>query len=161
MQSRDLALVRGAIGRGAMPVRRPVGSDSTPSAFYIRDCRTGSDGRAMLLVPAAEVGGVLERNPALASAADELVVDVDVWHQAQGRQHHIFEVLGALADEFRTEVVCDTTAYETTAPLWAPAGLDVAALDRPAVERLWETETDRLAQLSDVRQASLAAAGWR
>lgn len=83
------------------------------------------------------------------------IIEVALFEAAMARQATIYATLAALADEYRTEVAADTTAYAVSAPLWAPRGVDVAALDGAELEALWAEEVRRQARLADVRQASL------
>ncbi|KAK1864521.1 hypothetical protein I4F81_007067 [Pyropia yezoensis] len=54
------------------------------------------------------------------------IIEVALFEAAMARQATIYATLAALADEYRTEVAADTTAYAVSAPLWAPRGRPAA-----------------------------------
>lgn len=162
MQSRDLEKIRQARESGRLHPR-PPGWRGTEGNLYVRDWTR----QQVLAVKRGFEQASTDQCPILASMSDVFVLaDLsEAWEQREGL---IFQVLALLADEFRTEVAGgagDTTAYATSAPLWAPAGVDLSLANKEELEAPWVRESTRLARLShvawlsEVRRSTLDASG--
>lgn len=149
VEAKDVETLR-LLRRVGLLSEQPSAAADRSCDLYVRVPRPGRVARlyAVTRGEEAELRG---------SAADRagLLLDADLLAALHARQGAIYSTLAAIADEYRTVVVADTIAYATTVPLWAPHGVDVASLDAAAVEVLWADEAQRLADLAEVRQATL------
>lgn len=151
MQSQDLEHIRQARELGRLHPR-PPGWRGSKGNLYVRDWTR----QRVLVVKRGLEQASIDQCPALASLRD-VFVSADLWEAREQRQALIYQVLALLADEYRTEVAGgagDTTAYAVSAPLWAPAGVDLSLVNTEELEALWAQESTRLARLSHVARLS-------
>lgn len=146
VEAKDVEMLRLLRRAGRLPGQLPPAAAGRLCDLYVRVARPG---RAARLYAVARGEEAALRGGAAGRAG--LLLDADLLAALQARQGAIYTTLAAIADEYRTEVVADTTAYARTAPLWPPRGVDVTALDVAAVEALWADEAQRLADLAQVQ----------
>ncbi|OSX68818.1 hypothetical protein BU14_2209s0001, partial [Porphyra umbilicalis] len=148
-ETEDVDAVR-LLRRTGLCGAQPAGYRGRTTELYVRLPQTDGPPTVYAVVPGHEA-----TVRASAAAKAGYVLDADLWAAVQSRQAVIYSTLAALADEYRIEVEADTTAHAVTAPLWVGRGVDVDALDGAALDALWADEVRRLADMANVRHATL------
>jgi len=118
----DMALVRRQVAAGRLPGH----VHGSRFKFYVVN-----DGEPYTVT---QPGG--ERAPEIVNMLERgQIVESWIWEPMQHRREFMLRTLAAVADEFRTEALKDTTTYATSAPSWLPPGSQ--AMTQAELEQAW------------------------